>query len=183
MTTSQIQDRLKELVTASLLLEGRPILLEDKGNLVSQIETALQTQSLAVTIALSGGSNKARAQKRAAWDETFEVVIHRGLLDGVDVPATNDVLDDLRMRLEGSPVNPAARVCEQFTCTRHDLREGGDGTYARVLLVTVVNTLAEHDPAAPLRGFNSRFSNRFQPGGAEQPVHGFSERFSDRFQQ
>jgi len=44
------------------------------------------------------------------------------------------------------------------------------------------NTLAQHDPAAPLRGFNSRFSNRFRPGGPDVPVHGFSERFSDRFQ-
>lgn len=183
MTTSLIQDRLKALVTASTFLEGRPILLEDKGNLVSQVETALQTQSLAVTIALSGGSNKSKARSRAAWDESFEVVIHRGLLDGVDVPATNDVLDDIRMRVEGAPIDAAVRLCEQFTCTRHDLREGGDGTYARVLLVSVVNTLDPHNPADPLRGFSGRFSERFQGGtGGAEPARGFSERFDERFQ-
>lgn len=138
MTYSALKSRLQALVQAAPLLEGRPVLLEDKGNLVSQVETALQTQSLAVVIALASGQAKDGALKtRATWSETFEVVIHRGLLDGDDVPATDAVLDDLRARLHGEQADPANRHAGTFACIRHDLRDGGDGTYARVLTVSI----------------------------------------------
>ena len=62
-------------------------------------------------------------------------MIHRGQLDGDDVPPTLTVLEELRGLIQGAPIDPAARLCAQFTCRRHDLRDGGDGSYARVLTV------------------------------------------------
>lgn len=138
MTLADLKSRLAALVQASPLLAGRPVLIEEKGNLVSQVEAALQTQSLCVVIALASGQAKAGALRgRAAWDETFEVVVHRGLLDAADVPASDAVLDDLRSRLHGAPLDPSDRHAGAFACSRHDLRDGGDGTYARVLAVTL----------------------------------------------
>lgn len=135
---SALKLRLQTLVAAAPLLAGRPVLVEDKGNLVAQVEAALQTQSLAVVIALASGQAKDGApRRRALWTETFEIVIHRGLLDADDVPATDDVLDQLRALLHGAPLDPANPAAGAFACTRHDLRDGGDGTYARVLHVTI----------------------------------------------
>lgn len=143
MTLSDLQSRLRTLVAASPLLVGRPVLVEDQGNLVSELEVALSTQSLAVTIASSSGIMQSGSMRgRGAWDETFEIVIHRGMLDAADVPSTLAVLEDLRARLHGAPADPQARLTAAFACARHDLREGGDGTYARVLNVTTENTLS-----------------------------------------
>lgn len=144
MKISDIKARLKAIVETSELLTDRPILIEDKGNLVNQVETVLQTQSLAVVIALASGQAKdgSRQRPRAAWTETFEVVIHRGLLDGEDVPSTDDVLDDLRSRLQGELVTADQAGDGTFTCSRHDLRDGGDGTYARVLNVSIDHPIA-----------------------------------------
>ncbi len=136
----ELQNRLKALVQEEPLLAGRPILVEDKGNLVSDVETALETQSLAVVIAAASGEAKdGSLQKRTAWRESLEIVIHRGLIDGADVPSTAAVLDALRGRLNGAKVDPLKPVGESFTVTRHELRENGDATYARVL--TVVTTI------------------------------------------
>jgi hypothetical protein len=145
MTLAALKARLQDLVSASPLLAGRPVLLEDKGNLVSELETVLQTQSLAVVIALASGQVKDGAlRRRALWVETFEVVIHRGPLDGADVPATDTVLEDLRARLHGAPLDPAGPGEGAFACVRHDLRDGGDGTYARVLTVAIESSISSH---------------------------------------
>lgn len=143
MTLTALQSRLQTIVAAASLLAGRPVLVEDKGNLVSELETSLETQSLAVVIALASGSVKSGSlPRRAAWDETFEVVIHRGALDGVDVPSTIAVLDELRGLLHGAHVVANDPQSAKFACTRHDLREGGDSTYARVLNVGIENTIS-----------------------------------------
>lgn len=136
MTLSDLQARLVFLVSASSLLKDRPVLVEDKGNLVAEVEAALETQSLAVVVALASGQLASLpTPRRAAWQDAFEVVIHRGLLDGDDVPSTAAVLVDLRQRLHGAPLDAANPSRGLFSCIRHDLRDGGDGTYARVLLV------------------------------------------------
>lgn len=140
MTLSDLQTRLVALVSASTLLTGRPVLIEDKGNLVSEVEAALDSSSLAVVIALASGEMPTPpTPRRAAWQDVFEVVIHRGLLDGADVPSTATVLADLRERLHGAPLNPDEAFRGLFSCLRHDLRDGGDGTYARVLLVAATS--------------------------------------------
>ena len=134
---TELQSRLQVLVQAEPLLVGRPVLVEDKGNLVSELETALAEQSLAVVIAPVSGDVQAGAlPRRAAWVESFEVVIHRGLVDGADVPSTVAVLDALRDRLNGAPIDATKAIGPVFATTRHELRENGDGTYARVLTVT-----------------------------------------------
>jgi len=141
MKLSEIKTRLATLVKSYEPVAKRPILVEDKGNLVSQLETALQTQSLAVVIALASGEKKdSGTQKRGAWNDTFEVVIHRGQLDGDDVPAADEVLDDLLDVLDGADVKVGDSSKGTFTCLRYDLREGGDGTYARVLNVRLTRT-------------------------------------------
>lgn len=142
MDLAAIQTRLSDLVKASTLLTDRPVLIEDKGNLVAELEAALAVQSLAVVVALSGGKAKDNAQpKREIWVENFEVVIHRGALDGVDVPSTLSVLLDLRKRVHGAGLHATDRAQGTFTCTQHDLRDGGDGSYCRVLTVTVNTTV------------------------------------------
>lgn len=136
MTVSEIKARMVAIVSASPLLTERPVLIEDKGNLVAQVEQVLQTQSLAIVVALSSGAAKdPQLRARALWDEVFEIVIHRGLLDGDEVPASDAVLVDLRERIGGSLMDPAKPTAGKFYCIRHDLRDGGDGTYARVLTV------------------------------------------------
>lgn len=138
----QLQNRLKALVQEEPLLAGRPVLVEDKNNLVSVVETALDTQSLAVVIASASGNAKdGPLPRRSAWTESFDVVIHRGLVDAANVPSTAAVLDALRDRLNGAQVNPEAPSKNAFRCTRHELRENGDGTYARALTVAVDVTI------------------------------------------
>jgi len=140
MDIATLQTRLVALISASPLLDGRPVLVEDKGNLVNQVELALQTNSLAVVVALASGELAATASSRAAWSDTFDVVIHRGLLDQDDVPSTAALLEDLRARIHAAPIDPAAPRGHAFAALRHDLRDGGDGTYARVLLISARST-------------------------------------------
>lgn len=143
MLLSALQSRLKTLVEVAPLLAARPVLVEDKGNLVNELEVTLQTQSLAVVIAVASGAvNSGPPRRRALWTESFEVVVHRGLLDAGDVPSTIAVLDELRGLLHGALIVADKPADGNFSCTRHDLREGGDGTYARVLTVTAENPVA-----------------------------------------
>lgn len=140
MTLADLQTRLVALVRESPLLKDRPVLIEDKGNLVAEVENALEVQSLAVVVALSSGQlYSSQVPERKRWEDTFEVVIHRGLLDQSDVPSTAAVLEDLRGRLHHAPLSVALPYGPFFTCIRHDLRDGGDGTYARVLLISAAH--------------------------------------------
>lgn len=132
---TELQYRIREIVLSEPLLEGRPVLVEDKNNLVAELEAALQTQSLAVVIAAASGDLKDTSlQKRGAWTERIEIAIHRGLLDAEDVPSTCAVLDALRERIHGAPL-VTGKMQGFFRTPRHELREGGDGTYVRVLTV------------------------------------------------
>ena len=141
MTLTALQSRLHDLVVTAPLLSGRPVLIEDKGNLVAELEATLATQSLAVVVALSSGETKEGAlPRRAAWNETFEVVVHRGQLDSDEVPSTTAVLDQLVPLLHGAAVDPEAEAEGKFACRRHELRESGDGAYCRVLTVLVTHT-------------------------------------------
>ncbi len=136
MKLTDLQTRLQALVAAAPLLEGRPVLIEDKGNLVSDLETALGTSALAVVVAPASGQAKdGNPRGRSAWDETLEVVIHRGPLTDPASPGTVEILDQLRELLHGAPIVADLSVRGTFRCVRHDLRENGDGTYARVLVV------------------------------------------------
>ncbi len=138
-----LQSRLQTIVQSSTLLASRPVLIEDKGNLVNEVEVALQTQALAVVVAPASGDVKEGAlPRRAAWHELFEVAVHRGVLDGDEVPSTVAVIDELRGLIHGAHVNPANGSSQRFACTRHELRENGDGTYVRVLTVAVMDPIA-----------------------------------------
>lgn len=142
MTLTALQSRLRALVAACPLLEGRPVLIEDKGNLVSDLETALATTALAVVVApASGTAKEPPARGRNVWSETLEVVVHRGPLADETAPTTVAVLDELRSAIHGALVDPTRAVLSVFACTRHDLRENGDGTYARALTVAIDNAL------------------------------------------
>ncbi len=138
---TQLQTRLRDLVAAEPLLAGRPVLIEDKGNLTFELEAALQTQSLAVIVApVSGQAKSGQTSIKAHSEEAFEVVIHRGLLDGEDVPSTVEVLDALIARLHGALLDAAApKPGRRFAYAGHQLRENGDGSYARVLALSVDN--------------------------------------------
>ena len=136
MTLTALQSRLQALVAAAPLLTGRPVLIEDKGNLVSDLETALATVALAVVVAPESGQAKdGNPRGRAAWEETLEVAIHRGLMADEAAPSTVAVLDELRQLLHGAPIVADQSVRGTFRCLRHELRENGDGTYCRVLRV------------------------------------------------
>jgi hypothetical protein len=140
MNLSSLQSRLAILVQTAETLAGRPVIIEDKGNLVSELETALSTQSLAVVVAPAGGETKAGSLRgRSAWDTTLEVVIHRGQLDTDPIPSTVAVLDELVPLIHGAPIDPNNPALGEFACRRHELREGGDGSYCRVLTVLVTH--------------------------------------------
>jgi hypothetical protein len=149
MTLTALQSRLHDLVVTAPLLSGRPVLTEDKGNLVADLEAALQTQSLAVVVALSSGEIKEGSlPRRGAWDETFEIVVHRGLLDAESVPSTPAVLDELIPLLHGAAVDAQSEAAGKFACRRHELRESGDGAYCRVLTVRVTHTRLSSPPSS-----------------------------------
>jgi len=142
MKLAAVQTRLETLAQGSPLLKDRPVLVEDKGNLVNELETALETQSLAVVVALSGGQARdGSTRTRTASDEKFELVIHRGQLDGVDVPSTLDVLEDLIERIHGTEVIADKPAAGFFQYVRHDLRDTGDGAYARVVEFTITRVI------------------------------------------
>lgn len=137
MTLADLQTRLQELVAAEPLLANRPVLVEDKNNLVAQVEQALAEQSLCVVIAPAAGDVKEGALAgRAAWVESLEIAIHRGLLDTDGTPSTVAVFDALRLRLHGADISATRSIRGIFACRRHELRENGDGTYVRVLTVS-----------------------------------------------
>jgi hypothetical protein len=143
MSLAAIQSRLKALVEAEPLLEDRPVLIEEKGNLISILESVLETQSLAIVIAPARGEVKPNALRgRAGWADAIEVIIHRGILDGDDVPSTVAVLDALRARLHGAPVDEDKPALTAFACTAHELRELEGDAYARVLTVEVISPVS-----------------------------------------
>lgn len=143
MTLEDIQARLVALVQTCELLTGRPVLAEAKDNLVNQIEVALQTQSLAVTIAAESGQTRDGAPPgREAWEEQFEIVVHRGLVDAGNVPSTAAVIDALRDLIKGASSDPTKAGGLKFRCKRHELRDAGDGTYCRVLTVGLSNPVS-----------------------------------------
>lgn len=118
------------------------MLIEEKGNLVSDLEVALDGAALAVVVSPESGQAKDNNPRgRAAWDERLEVVIHRGPLADAGAPSTVVVLDQLRELLHGAPIVADQSVRGSFRCVRHELRENGDGTYARVLLVALDNAV------------------------------------------
>jgi hypothetical protein len=142
MTLTAIQSRLYALVAAIPLLKGEstekgyPVLIEDKGNLVADLEQALETQSLAVVVALQSGECKGDSlAHRVTWAETFEIVIHRGPLEGDDVPSTLEVLEEITPVVHAAPIDADNPHAGSFECRRHELRESGDGGYCRVLTV------------------------------------------------
>ena len=145
----QLQTRLQTIIAAAPLLAGRPVLVEDKGNLTIEVENALATQALAIVVAASSGQAKAgQLRGRPGSDEEFEVVIHRGLLDDAAGLTTIAVLDTLCPLLCSSlcdPNNPAAGL---FAFKRHDLRENSDGSFCRVLVVTCPHTWEIPPPAS-----------------------------------
>lgn len=137
---SALQTRLRDLIAAIPDLAGVPVLTEDKGNLATEVENALATQALALVVAPCAGVAKAnQARGRAASDEEFEVVIHRGLFEGASAPTTVAVLDALVPAIHGAP-SAADRPAADFVFKRHDLRENADGTFARVVVFTVPHT-------------------------------------------
>ncbi len=141
MSLVALQSRLKVLVAAEPLLDGRPVLIEEKGNLVNDVETALAETALAVVIAPARGQAAAEQAKTAInSDETFEVVIHRGALADAESPSTVAVLDALRLRLHGALVAADAPTSgRRFRYLGHELRELGDGAYARALNLGVAD--------------------------------------------
>lgn len=142
MTLTALQSRLRDLAAGRPLLSGRPVLVEEKGNLVSDLEIALQTQALAVVVAPVSGANADNPPRgRGTWNESLEVVVHRGPLTDPDAPSTVAVIDDLREALHGAGVTDDGSVRGLFRTVRHDLRENGDGTYARVLVIAVEHSV------------------------------------------
>lgn len=143
MSLSALQSRLQSLVQAAPLLAGRPVLVEDKGNLVNEVEIALQTQALAVVVASASGEvHDGALPRRTAWRELLEIAVHRGILDADDVPSTIAVVDELRGLIHGAHLDPANATSQRFACTRHELREAGDGTYVRVLTIAILDPIS-----------------------------------------
>ncbi|MBS0632015.1 MAG: hypothetical protein JSS11_08890 [Verrucomicrobia bacterium] len=150
MTLADLQNRLRDLVAAEPLLAGRPVLIEDKQNLISAIETALAETSLCVVIAPVSGQAKVSTQpqassvlpRRAAVGEILEISLFRGLIDAADVPSTVAVLDALRARLHGAPLTADQSYRGTFAFVSHNLRDQEDGTYVRVLTFAATVTIS-----------------------------------------
>ena len=138
MLLTVLQSRLREIVAAEPLLTDRPVLIEDKNNLVSTVETALATNSLAVVISpVSGAAGESQPKTAVNSTETFEVVIHRSPLDTPDTPSTVEVLQALRTRIHGATIDgthQAPPAAPRWRYVSWQLRELGDGSYARVLI-------------------------------------------------
>jgi len=133
-----LQHRLRDIVAEEPLLAGRSVLIEDKNNLVTAVETTLASQSLCAVVAPISGSAK-DGQPKAAINstETFEVVIHRSPIDTPDTPSTVAVLEALRKRVHGALItanHPAPAAAPRWRYVSWQLRELGDGAYARVLV-------------------------------------------------
>jgi hypothetical protein len=131
-----IQNRLRDLIASAPVLAGYPVLVEDKGNLASEVENALQTQSLAIVVMPSSGQSKGQQLRgRALSEEEFEVVVHRGLLDDPQGLTTVAVIDTIVPLIHGAPTDPTIQKSSLFTFKRHELRENTDGSFCRVLIV------------------------------------------------
>ncbi len=141
MSLTVLQTRLKTLVLAEPLLANRPVLIEDKGNLVYDVEAALATTALAIVISPTRGQAAPDQPKGSInSEEAFDVVIHRGALADTDSPSTVAVLDALRVRLHGALVSESGPGSgRRFRYLGHDLRELGDGAYARALGIGVID--------------------------------------------
>lgn len=140
MSLVSLQSRLKSIVLEEPLLAGVPVLIEEKGNLSSDLENALAATAVVVVIAPSRGQAKAeQAVSSLNSDESLEVDIHRGPLSDANAPSSVALLDALRVRIHGQFVNPAVPVGRRFRYLTHDLREFGDGTFVRVLMIGVTD--------------------------------------------
>jgi hypothetical protein len=139
MDLPALQNRLRDLVAEEPLLAGRPVLIEDHHNLVAIVEATLATQSLCAVISpVSGSAQDAQPRRQIHSAETFEIVIHRGVVDAPDTPSTVAVLAALRARVHGAlltPAHPAPAAAPCWRYVSHQLRELGDGAYARALVV------------------------------------------------
>lgn len=135
MALAAILTRAKSLVEAIPLLAGVPVLVEDKNNLVKMVEETLATQSLALVVGSASGSATAGQSRTVSQaDEVIEIVIHRGLLDADTVPSTVQVYDALRPALHGKTILAGGQPgTPAFKFLGQELRELGDGTYARVV--------------------------------------------------
>ncbi len=143
---SALQNRLRDLIKAVPSLAGVPVIVEDKGNIAADVEAALATLSLCIVVAPSSGQAKSgQLRGRAASDEDFEIVIHRGLAEGT--LTTVAVLEILVPLIDSAACDPAARVGNAFAFKRHELRENSDGSFARVLTVSCPHTW--QTPPAP----------------------------------
>jgi len=134
----QLQNRLHDLIAAIPALAGYRVLVEDKGNLASEVENALAEQSLAIVVMPSSGQAKTgQLRGRALSTEEFEIVIHRGLTDDPAGLTTVAVVDMLVPTIHGASTDPSVTQAALFAFKRHDLRENTDGSFARVLIVGV----------------------------------------------
>lgn len=139
MSLAALQERLRDLVAAEPLLADRPILLEDKGNLVYEVEDALATQALAVVISpAKGAARPTQSATQAHSEEHIDVIVYRGPLAEAEAPSTVALRDALLPRLHGAFVAPAGPgVGRRFSYVGHELRDLGDGAYARALTFRV----------------------------------------------
>lgn len=141
MTLSAIQSRIQSLISALPLLAGKPVLVEDKGNLAADVEQALAAMALCIVVAPSAGQAKSNQLRgRAASDEDFEIVIHRGMGDDPNSVTTVAVLQAIVPLLHGAPVDPDAPGSTSFAFKRHEMRENADGTFARVIIFSLAHT-------------------------------------------
>jgi hypothetical protein len=139
----KLQNRLRDLIAAAPLLAGYPVLVEDKGNLASEVENALAIQSMAIVVMPSSGQAKTpQLRGRALSEEEFEIVIHRGLLDDPNGLTTVAIMDTIVPLIQGAATDPDAARSSLFSFKRHDLRENTDGSFARVLIVVTEFTWA-----------------------------------------
>jgi hypothetical protein len=133
----KLQTRLQTLIASAPILAGYPVLVEDKGNLASEVENVLATQSMAIVVMPSSGQAKGQQLRgRALSEEEFEIVIHRGLLDDPNGLTTVAIVDTLVPLIQGAAADPDAQKSSLFVFKRHDLRENTDGSFARVLIVS-----------------------------------------------
>ena len=138
---AELQTRLQQIVASAPILAGRPIKTEDKGNLVSEVENALVMHAICVVVAPANGNAKpGQAKGNAYFEEDLEVTIHRGLLEDEHGLSTVAIVDVLIPLIHGAPIvanHPAPHAAQLFRAKGHRLIENGDGTFARVITVSI----------------------------------------------
>jgi len=138
---ADLQTRLQQIVASAPILANRPIKTEDKGNLVNEVENALAMHSICVVVAPANGNAKpGQAKLNAFFEEDLEVTIHRGLLDDPAGLSTVAIVDVLIPLIHGQPIianHPAPHTAQLFRVKGHRLIENGDGTFARVITVSI----------------------------------------------